>query len=150
MGSLKVELAQVIAALHMVSQVPAASLEPGSPSSEAKGGRKPAGGISHQDDRDTNAPLKSAEHFIKRMAGCRTDSDYTRVLEDARAALDRWKRTPPQAGTEPEYGTLHWKRWVAASKEPNAELARRFNVSPQYIGQVRKQYAPEPPTPRVK
>jgi hypothetical protein len=115
MVSLKAELAQVIAELHMVSHVSAANLEPGSPSSEAKGGRKPAGGISHEDDRDRDAPLKSAEHFVKRMAGCRTDGDYVRVLEDARAALDRWKRTPHTS--DPEWGSYRWRCQIAEDIE---------------------------------
>jgi len=141
----RAQLAQTIAQLHIISHVPAANLEPGAKSSEESiGGRRPTGGINHKDDRSTEGfRQKSAEHFAARARRCRSERDYRAVLEDALAALDAWKRTPAPTGTDPPFGTVQWKRWIAVSPETNAELARRFNVSAQYIGQVRRQYGPD-------
>lgn len=138
----RAELLQIIAQLHMMSHVSAANLEPSSgDASESKGGKRPPGGIDPKGDRTPEFRQKSAEHFSARARGCKTDRDYQAVLEDAKAALEAWKRTPAIAGdSAPPYGTIQWKRWVAESKESGAELARKFNVTAQYIGQVREQY----------
>jgi len=113
----RAQLAQTIAQLHIISHVPAANLEPGAKSSEESiGGRRPTGGINHKDDRSTEGfRQKSAEHFAARARRCRSERDYQAVLEDALAALDAWKRTPP--GAEIEWGSFAWRRQIATDVE---------------------------------
>lgn len=105
----------------------------------------PSGG-GHNAERPAFPPGEPKPPHIAlraRLNAALTQTQVDRVCTAAREALRAAKYTPPPTGMEPPYGTVQWKRWIAASSETNAELARRFNVSAQYIGQVRKDWGPD-------
>lgn len=131
-------LAQVLAALAMVSQVDAMNLEPARPSAESPGGGRPPGGIDRRGDVIDEFRQKSVDHFRRRAAGCRTLREVSLVLDDAREALEAWQHTPTPH--EPRLGDPLWKRWVADSDLSDVEVARRYSVSRQYVWQVRRAY----------
>lgn len=137
----KTELAQTIARLHTVSHVNATDFEgrqQGHDTSESMGGKRPPGGIDHQGDREPDFAQKSAEHFHRRAGRCRTTRDYQLVLNDAQRALNAWQRAPTP--TNPTLDHPRWKHWVAQSLLPDAEIARLYMVSRQYVNRVRRQY----------
>lgn len=138
--SLLGELRQVLAELELVSHVSAA--RPGSSgrdTSDDIGGNRPPGGIDRGDDREPEHPQKSVEHFRRCLRRARTDGQLEAVLIDARDALAAWRRQPAPSG-EPEYGSPQWKRWVAESELAPVEIARKYNVSRQYVHAIQRAY----------
>lgn len=112
------ELAQIIARLRTISHVNAIDYEGRSQTSETSesiGGKRPPGGIDRRDDREPDFRLKSADHFATRAAGCRSISDYRSVLIDAQLALKAWTHPPEQ--TNPEWGSLAWRRQIVRDVE---------------------------------
>jgi hypothetical protein len=150
----------VLAELDLVSHVPAAQSIEGGRSAEGDiGGNRPPGGVDRKEDRQPSDPkrnadkperlLRSADHFMRRIAKARSEHTLGLILEDAEASLDAWKRQPaPDKSNEPKYGTPQWKRYIAESAEKPNVLAKRFGVTRQYIEKVRREYAP--PEPRIK
>ena len=139
------ELAQVLAELDLMSHVAAVNLNPlARETTDDIGGKRPPGGVDYREDghRDFSTRpedqrvLRSASHFRDQLARGRAPS---RVLLEARASLEAWRRMPPPS-SEPEYGSQQWKRWVAESPLSHKELARKFNCSRGYIAQIRRQY----------
>lgn len=136
------ELRTVLAQLEMVSQVAAVNLEAsGGDAGEDIGGRRPPGGILHEDDRQLDYPQKSVEHFRRRIAKAHSDWALGAILKDAQAALEAAKRQPPpkDAG-HPMPGDYNWKRWVAETDLSAVEIARKCNVSKRYVNRVRAEY----------
>lgn len=130
----------VILQLNMVSQVSGRSLEASSRSSEtSRTGNRPPGGVDRFDDRQPDFRQKSAEHFRRRLNGCRCVRDVRLVLEDAELALDAWRRTPLSG--DPLPGDPFFKRWVREHDASDSELARLTGVSRQYINRIRQQAA---------
>lgn len=126
----------VILQLNMISQVSGRSLEASSRSTEtSRTGNRPPGGVDRFDDRQPDFRQKSAEHFRRRLNGCRSTRDVELVLEDAVAALDAWRRTPVSG--DPLPGDPFFKRWVREHEASSAELARLTGVSRQYISRIR-------------
>lgn len=153
-GSLEQQLRQTIAELDLVSHISAISLDTsGRDTSDDIGGRRPTGATGDgrkSRDRSENGggsfyegphefPLKSADHFRKRASKAFSEHAMQKVLDDARASLEAWKRRPLPTG-EPEYGSPQWKHWVAQSPLPDGDIARKFNVSRQYVNRIRTQY----------
>jgi hypothetical protein len=105
-------------------------------------GRIP-GGIDRRDDDSRDAenwhPQRSHVYFRRRYANAKSLSALEAILRDWEATLLAWRRTPPPSGSEPVFGSFAWKRWVANSDEPAAELGRRFRVSRQYIHKLRNE-----------
>lgn len=135
----RAELEHVVLQIAMVSHVSAASLEPSSKSSDEDiGGKRPPGGVDWQGDREPDYRQKSAAYFVRRLRDHPAQVDL--LLVEARGCLDAWRRTLIPEGQEPEFGSPQWKRWVAESLEDGGSLARRFNVSRQYIWEVRRAY----------
>lgn len=133
------ELLAIIARLEVMSHVPAVNLDPTpAATTDAKGGARPRGGIDRKDDREPDFALKSADHYRRRLDGCRTVRDVELVLVDARATLAAWMRTPVTG--QPTPGDPLFKRWVrqqlAGGKKPE-EIARVGGVSRQYVSKIR-------------
>lgn len=143
--TIRAELLQVLAELDLVSHVPALDYESkrenkGSVSDDrSPGGKRPRGGADRKDDREREYSLKSADHFRRRLARAHSQRTLEVILEEAKAALAAWRRQPAPTG-EPEYGSPQWKRWVAESKLPSSEIARKYGVSGQYIRRIRALY----------
>lgn len=116
MGDARAELLQVIARLEVISHVPAVNLDPTpAATSEEKGGARPRGGIDRKDDREPDFALKSADHYRRRLQGCRTLRDVELVLADARLTLRAWTRTPEPR--DPEWGSFAWRRQIVKDIE---------------------------------
>jgi hypothetical protein len=138
--SLASEIRQALAELELISQVNAMNLAPsGRDAGEDIGGKRPPGGVDYQGDRELDYPQKSIEHFRRRLRRIRATWQLELLLEDARSSLAAARRQPAPTG-EPEYGTPQWKRWVAESPLPSVEIARKYNVSRQYICRLRLLY----------
>lgn len=134
------ELRTVLARLELVSQAPVQNLGPSTrDESESIGGKRPPGALDHAGDREPDFPQKSVEHFRRRLARARTRSRLEAILRDAKTALEAWKRQPAPTG-EPKLSSPQWKRWVAESDLPAAEIARKFNVKRQYVSRIRSEY----------
>jgi len=86
----------LIAALSVKSEVSAAVLDTGPPDGSERdiGGNRPPGGVDRKGDRQPDFAMKSADHFKRRFAGCKTVSDYELVSVDAEAAILAWEKTP--------------------------------------------------------
>lgn len=135
------ELRSLIARLELMPGVNAASLERSAKATDEEiGGRRPAGGVDWKGDREEGYGLKSAEYFKRRMSWTHSEVVLSGLVVEARAAVEAWTRLPLVEGQEPEFGSPQWKRWVAESRLDGGELARKFNVTRQYIAQVRKAY----------
>lgn len=139
MGDARAELLQVIARLEVISHVPAVNLDPTpAATSEEKGGARPRGGIDRKDDSEHDFALKSADHYRRRLQGCRTLRDVELVLIDARGTLRAWTRTPVTG--QPLPGDPLFKRWIRqqldAGKKPE-DIARVGGVSRQYVSKIR-------------
>lgn len=136
----------MLAELEMLSQVSAASTGSSTPSTDDDiGGRRPSGGIDRRDDKDVNVGLKSADHFRVRFERCHSDRMYMVILDEAREVVSSWKRTPIPPGDLPAYGSPQWKRWVAETngRISHGEIARRFNVTRQYVIKLRRDWGVE-------
>ena len=139
--SARAELQAIVYRIALKSHVGAASMDRVAKSTDdAIGGRRPSGGIVRKDDREPEFALKSAEYFAAKSKLCRTDDAISALLSEARKTLDAWERTPIPDGQEPEFGSPQWKRWVAESPLPHIEIARKFNVSRQYVFKIRQGY----------
>ena len=143
--SARAELQAIVYRIALKSQKPAAQLERVSRSTDGSiGGNRPSGGTNWHDDHCRGCDeckgdymLKSAEYFARRAReGARVED----LLAEAKAALRAYERTPLPKRSEPEYGSPQWKRWVAESDLPNIDIARKFNVSRQYVHEVRQNY----------
>ena len=137
--SARAELLAIIARLEVISHVPAVNLDPTPPeTTDGKGGARPRGGIDRKDDREPDFALKSADHYRRRLQGCRTGRDVELVLADARRSLAAWTRTP--VTLQPLPGDPLFKRWVRqqldAGKKPE-DIARVGGVSRQYVSKIR-------------
>ncbi|MDP2710814.1 MAG: hypothetical protein Q8O56_06310 [Solirubrobacteraceae bacterium] len=124
---------QLIAELELISQAPAMNLEPTRPGSDAKGGNRPPGGIDRRDDREPDHPLKSHEHFRRRLHRCRSTADYEALAADAEAALHAWQHAPP-----PPKDSLAWKDLIAADHRPAKDVATAWDISASYVYQLRR------------
>ncbi len=134
------ELRQVLAQLELVSQVSAVNLDPTAwDTSESIGGNRPSGGINRKDDRQDDWPLKSVEHFHRRVAKARSEYQLGLILKDARVALEAATRQPPPSG-EPLVSSPQWKRWVAETGLSLGDVARKCGVSKSYVQKIRRQY----------
>lgn len=112
----RAELLQIIARLETMSHVPAVNLNPQPVTTEdGKGGARPRGGIDREDDRQHDFTLKSADHYRRRLHGCRTVRDVELVLADARQTLAAWARTPEPR--DPEWGSFAWRRQIVRDIE---------------------------------
>lgn len=144
--NVRTQAAEAIWRLELMSQASAMNLEPHVSSNDGDetaklnpvGGKLPPGGVDKEGDRTPEFRQKSAEHFKARYRGCRSDRDFSLVLADALEAEASWKRTP--LPSEPLLDDPQWKRWVADSTLPDAEIARRYSVSRQYVNRIRRQY----------
>ena len=141
MSAARDELLTIIARLETISHVPAVNLDPTpAATTDSKGGARPRGGIDRKDDREPDFALKSADHYRRRLARAHTEGIVLVILRDARATLRAYTHTPLPTGDGPQYGDAMWKRWVAESPASNAEIARIYNVSREYVRQVRAAY----------
>lgn len=140
--SLEKEVRDVIAALHLVSHVSAANLGSSArDSGESIGGKRPPGGIDREGDREREWPMKSAEHFERRLAKAYSQRALTEILADATRSLDAWKRQPaPTKSNEPKLSSPQWKQYISESIESHGALAGRFGVTRAYIQEIRKKY----------
>jgi hypothetical protein len=133
-----------IARITLLSQVPAATLERSSRSTDDEiGGRRPKGGIIAKDDFEPEFALKSSEYFVRRLRRCHTERAITELLTEALATLEAWQRAPIPKGQEPEYGSPQWKRYIAESTEDAGALATRFHCTRRYINLIRQAYRQE-------
>lgn len=139
------KIRQALAELEVMSELPAAV--PGKRSASAEddvGGRQPPQTIERpprdDDERDDWSawPHKDAEHFRRRVQRATTASALRAILKDLEATLRARRRAPVPSA--PALGDPMWKRWVGQSTEKTADLARRFDVSPQYVNRVRREY----------
>lgn len=150
------QLRQVLAELELCSQVAALNMTPsGRDAGTDVGGNRPTGGIDRGEDRapeerdsgdepDRGVVLRSAEHFKHRLANAHSERAEQAILQDARRALAAHRRAPkPKDLGHPMPGDPQWKRWVAESKLPAREIARKCGVSRQYVEKVRKQWCNE-------
>lgn len=127
------ELRQVIAELELISEVRAAKIGRTTPNTtdEGLGGRCPGAPttMTHADGPDD---------FRERMARASSGRQLRSVLEDARKALEHWKRSAKPS--EPVRGDPQFKRWLAESPDSVETLVHRFGITRQYVYRVRKQY----------
>lgn len=135
----RAELLAIIARLEVMSHVPAVNLDPTpAATTDAKGGARPRGGIDRKDDAEPGFALRSADHYRRRLNGCRTVRDVELVLVDARRTVIAWTRTP--VTMQPTPGDPLFKRWIRqqldAGKKPE-EIARIGGVSRQYVSKIR-------------
>jgi hypothetical protein len=135
----------LLARIELCSHAPVANLErSGRDATESIGGRRPAGGVNRNDDRETDFPLKSAEHFRRRLLGARTSTQVALIEQDMLRTLQAFQNPAFPSGLEPEPGTIHWKRRIAESSLSAAELARQHGISARTVHRYRAQYARNP------
>lgn len=103
--------------------------------------RKPSGALDWQGDRIPEYRQKSAEYFRRRARQVRNVMQLEALLAEAIAAEEAWRKTPLLEGERPaSKADPRWKQWVGSSKLENAEIARLYSVSRQYIHKIRRQY----------
>lgn len=143
--SARAELLAIIARLETMSHVPAVNQSPkaevgGATTSDERnpGGSRPRGGIDRKDDREPDFALKSADHYRRRLQGCRTTRDVELVLVDARLTLRAWTHT--QVRDQPLPGDPLFRRWVNQQLEAGksqSEIARLSGLTRQRIHQLK-------------
>ena len=144
--SARAELLQIIARLEVLSHVPAVNLNPQPVTTEdGKGGARPRGGVDREDDREPDFALKSADHYRRRLNGCRTVRDVELVLVDARRTLLAWTRTPEPR--DPEWGSFAWRRQIVRDIESGKRTIdacrSHYSVSRATIYRYLAQYGTE-------
>lgn len=143
----RAELQAIIARLEVISHVPALNQSPkaevgGATTGDEKnpGGHRPRGGIDHQDDKDRDSHVvKSADHYRRRLARCRTTRDVELVRDCARETLRTWTHTPP-AGPEPKPGEPLFMRWLAAQTGSVDTISRQAGVSRALVYKARDRH----------
>jgi hypothetical protein len=138
-----IELHRLVLRLSVMSQIPAAPVGHSSHGSDEDiGGKRPGEptGLRMMEDYQVGYALKSPEYFQREIGRARTEKRLRELLSEAQAALEAWQRTPIPAGQDPEYGSPQWKRWIAESSLDGGTLARRFNITRQYVHQIRRGY----------
>lgn len=142
------ELRQVLAALELVSHVPALDYaskrdNKGSVTDDrSPGGKRPRGGVDRQDDREREYTLKSADHFRRRLAHATSRHTLELILKEARASLDAHRKVPDwkKGEIEPERKTLRWKRMIANSPATAEVLAKRHEIGVRTVKRYREMY----------
>lgn len=145
--SARAELLAIIARLEVMSHVPAVNQSPkaevgGATTSDERnpGGHCPRGGLDRQDDKDRGSDVvKSADHYRRRLARCRTTHDVEQVLECARETLRTWTHTPA-AGPEPKPGEPMFMRWLAAQTGSVETISRQAGVSRALVYKARDRH----------
>lgn len=151
---LRHEIRQVIARLDLMPHAATQNFEPSPDDTavgRARGGGRPAGGVSVGDDlasRRTDEDGQpqvfrqlSADHFRHRLSRAHSLAALRSVLEDARKAEKAWKCTP--IPDQPLTGSSAWKLWVREDTRSDSEIARLSGVSRRYVSKVREGYRGE-------
>ena len=166
MSDLTRRIRQALAELELISHAPtpAYSARTQHGSDEDIGGKRPPGSDREFRPRRPKLPLidgdpaseKAWREYDEDLAAWeasyhrRTVSYYQRqlrlhgvssaLLEDVERTIRSWRVLQIPAGQPPALGDPQWKRYIGESDLSGGELARIFNVSREYIRQVRKQY----------
>ncbi len=163
------ELRQLIARLELISHVSGSAYDGRAPraTDDEPGGQRPPGGRrdrprhpgplpgsdaldselqAYQERRDEwdawliSYQRRTPEYFQRQLEDCHTAWRVEKLVTEARETLEAWHRQPMPRGVEPEFGSPQWKRWIAESSLNGGELARKFNVTRQYIYKIRRGY----------
>lgn len=142
------ELANLIAQLSILSEVPAVKLDKGAKGTyeidleeviesadrerldRAIAHGRPSGGVDRHADREPEFLLKSHDHYLRRARGCRSLDDYLAVIADVKATLRAWKRPdyPLVDGKDPNPGEPFFRRHlerVILENEAKPEAQRK-------------------------
>lgn len=151
MSEMLTEIRQALAELELVSHASTRNYEGRSrPSSDEDiGGKRPPGSDQEFAGKDqlewealkASYHWRTVAHYRQRLRNISRDEEALRpVLAEIRETVKAWRQAPIPQGQEPEFGSPQWKRYVAESPLDGGELARKFNVTRQYISQVRRGY----------
>ena len=86
---------------------------------------------------------RTPEFYQREIDRAQSDWRRKRIIEEIKADTQSWLRAPMPIDEPLSLADPQWKRWIAASKLNNGDLARKYNVTRQYISLVRRAYARE-------
>lgn len=138
------EILLCVARLSTMSHVSAASQNGSRSSDDDIGGRRPRGGIDIRDDKDPEFDLKSAEHFLRRLARAHSELALQAILSDAQKAIRAWTHTPvpknPSPEQEPDPRTYRWYCKVADDDRPIGVLVKHYSIDRATVYRIREKY----------
>jgi hypothetical protein len=80
-------------------------------------------------------------YFAAELERCETEARLVELRDEAEASLKAWRRGPMPVGQEPlSCADPNWKRWVGETSLSAGEIARKFDVSRQYVWRIKRAY----------
>lgn len=151
MSTTRQDILACIARLSTMSQIGAVNYEArskefvGSASTaESPGGNVPAGGVDRRDDKEPEFFLRSADHFIRRLAKAHSESSLRDILHDAELAVKAWTHTPvprtPGPEQDPERDSFRWKCMIADDPRSLQQIKAHYGVSRSTVERYQDKY----------
>lgn len=144
-------LRAVLIDLSLVSHVSGASYDASPGAKRSGGGARPPGGPDGRGDREEAYRQKTALHFARRFerlrqrAGRSSDervaAALASILEDARAALQDWRKAPRSSRPRPEDLTDFDKAQIASDVRGARSVADEWGVSHTTVLRYRRRYS---------
>ena len=125
----------LLARLELVSHGGTQNLAPEPGRNAEQTAAFPPGGIARKDDREPDHPLKSHDHFKRRVRGAPDTETIDMLNREMEAALKAWTHSTP-----PPADSLAWRRQVGTEQGSVRDVAARWGISPSRVHQLRKQY----------